>query len=109
MIVGVGGLGCPATAYLAGAGVGTIGLVDGDVVEESNLARQILHTTAGVTCSKVVSAINFARAYVLILPTISMKVGCLLLICHKSQPERRVSCSRRRLASRNSSGYHAAV
>ncbi|KAL7780416.1 hypothetical protein CFE70_010439 [Pyrenophora teres f. teres 0-1] len=57
LIVGVGGLGCPAAAYLAGAGVGTIGLVDGDTVEESNLHRQVLHSTARVGMTKVKSAI----------------------------------------------------
>ena len=55
LIVGLGGLGCPAAAYLAGAGIGTIGLVDGDVVELSNLHRQILHTTARVGQLKVES------------------------------------------------------
>ncbi|MCJ1383899.1 Urmylation protein [Xylographa soralifera] len=57
LIIGVGGLGCPAAQYLAGAGIGTIGLVDGDIVELSNLHRQILHTTEKVGQLKVDSAI----------------------------------------------------
>lgn len=61
LIVGAGGLGCPAAAYLAGAGVGTIGIIDGDFVEESNLHRQILHSTATVGESKVDSATRFLR------------------------------------------------
>ncbi|KAF2713644.1 hypothetical protein K504DRAFT_399031 [Pleomassaria siparia CBS 279.74] len=56
LIVGVGGLGCPAAAYLVGSGVGTVGLIDGDIVEESNLHRQVLHSTASVGMSKVDSA-----------------------------------------------------
>ncbi|KAF1809613.1 Molybdopterin-synthase sulfurtransferase [Eremomyces bilateralis CBS 781.70] len=62
LIVGVGGLGCPAAAYLAGAGVGTIGLVDGDIVEESNLHRQTLHTTEKVGMSKVDSATFYLKS-----------------------------------------------
>ena len=55
-ICGAGGLGSPAALYLAAAGVGTIHLVDGDKVEESNLNRQILHRTATIGLQKVFSA-----------------------------------------------------
>ena len=56
LMVGVGGLGSPAALYLAAAGVGTIGLVDSDRVELSNLHRQILHATSDVDCDKTKSA-----------------------------------------------------
>lgn len=55
LIIGTGGLGAPAAMYLAAAGVGTIGLVDGDVVDLSNLQRQIIHQTKDVGKSKVQS------------------------------------------------------
>jgi adenylyltransferase/sulfurtransferase len=56
LLVGAGGLGSPAGVYLAAAGVGTLGLVDYDVVDESNLQRQILHWTSSVGMTKVDSA-----------------------------------------------------
>jgi sulfur-carrier protein adenylyltransferase/sulfurtransferase len=56
LIVGTGGLGSPVALYLAAAGVGRIGLVDFDVVDESNLQRQILHSTNDVGSSKLESA-----------------------------------------------------
>jgi len=56
LLVGVGGLGSPSALYLAAAGVGTLGIVDADVVEESNLQRQVIHTTERVGMSKVESA-----------------------------------------------------
>jgi molybdopterin-synthase adenylyltransferase len=56
LVVGAGGLGSPAAFYLAAAGVGTLGLVDADQVELSNLQRQILHGTADIGRKKVESA-----------------------------------------------------
>ncbi len=56
LLVGAGGLGSPAAFYLAAAGVGTLGIVDHDVVDRSNLQRQILHTDTDVGTPKVLSA-----------------------------------------------------
>ncbi|MCI5648752.1 MAG: HesA/MoeB/ThiF family protein [Fusicatenibacter sp.] len=56
LLIGAGGLGSPCALYLAGAGVGTIGIADGDVVSLSNLHRQILHTMAGIGQNKAKSA-----------------------------------------------------
>ncbi len=56
LIVGVGGLGSPIALYLAAAGVGRIGLVDFDRVEDSNLQRQIIHSAAGIGSFKVDTA-----------------------------------------------------
>ena len=56
LILGAGGLGSPAALYLAAAGVGTIGIIDMDVVDETNLQRQIIHNTHRVGQSKVESA-----------------------------------------------------
>jgi molybdopterin/thiamine biosynthesis adenylyltransferase/rhodanese-related sulfurtransferase len=56
LLLGAGGLGCPAAMYLAAAGVGTIGLVDADVVDASNLQRQVLHSNSRVGMPKVDSA-----------------------------------------------------
>ena len=56
LVVGAGGLGSPLILYLAAAGIGTIGVIDDDVVELSNLQRQVLHTTDRVGRAKVDSA-----------------------------------------------------
>lgn len=62
LIIGAGGLGCPAAMYLAASGVGTITLVDDDVVDLSNLQRQIAHTTARVGDPKVHSLRDAVQA-----------------------------------------------
>ncbi len=56
LLLGAGGLGSPAALYLAAAGVGTIGIIDMDVVDESNLQRQILHNMDRIGDRKVDSA-----------------------------------------------------
>ena len=56
LVIGAGGLGCPAALYLAAAGVGTLGIVDRDTVDVSNLQRQILHTDARIGARKTRSA-----------------------------------------------------
>ena len=56
LIIGAGGLGAPAGLYLAAAGISTIGIVDGDRVELSNLQRQIIHFTQDINAPKVISA-----------------------------------------------------
>ena len=56
MLVGAGGLGSPAGLYLAAAGVGTLGVIDSDVVDISNLQRQVIHYTPDIGRSKVISA-----------------------------------------------------
>jgi molybdopterin/thiamine biosynthesis adenylyltransferase/rhodanese-related sulfurtransferase len=61
LLLGAGGLGCPAAMYLAAAGVGTIGLVDADTVDASNLQRQVLHATSRLGTPKVDSAEHFIR------------------------------------------------
>ena len=72
LVIGAGGLGAPALMYLAAAGVGTLGVVDDDIVSLSNLQRQIIHTTPDIGRHKVDSAaqqihalnphVQFARA-----------------------------------------------
>ena len=61
LLIGAGGLGSPAALYLAAAGVGTLGIADADVVDVTNLQRQILHGTSDVGRSKAVSAYETLR------------------------------------------------
>ena len=61
LLVGAGGLGSPAALYLAAAGVGTLGIIDGDTVDITNLQRQVLHGTADIGREKVASAADRLR------------------------------------------------
>ncbi|MGD9293437.1 MAG: HesA/MoeB/ThiF family protein [Roseobacter sp.] len=71
LVIGAGGLGAPALQYLAAAGVGTIGVIDDDVVENTNLQRQVIHRDASIGMPKVFSAQNEMTAqnpYVTVRP-----------------------------------------
>src|SRR5690349_4248295 len=71
LMIGAGGLGSSPAIYLAAAGVGTIGLVDGDIVSLSNLHRQILHNTSDIDRAKVISAqekLNRINPHVHVIP-----------------------------------------
>ena len=71
LVVGAGGLGSPALQYLAAAGVGTIGVIDDDVVDNSNLQRQVIHTDTRIGMPKVQSVVEAVAAqnpFVKILP-----------------------------------------
>src|SRR4051812_38656694 len=75
LVIGAGGLGSPAILYLAAAGVGTIGVVDDDTVDLSNLQRQILHTTSSVGMPKVESA----------AASVALINGDVNLVAHKTR------------------------
>lgn len=71
LVIGAGGLGSPALMYLAAAGVGTIGVVDDDAVDNSNLQRQVIHQDQAIGMPKVHSAAEMMRAqnpFVTVLP-----------------------------------------
>jgi molybdopterin/thiamine biosynthesis adenylyltransferase len=76
LVVGAGGLGSPALLYLAAAGVGTLGVVDDDVVGLSNLQRQVLHATAEVGQPKTASA---ARALARLNPHVAVEAHAVRL------------------------------
>lgn len=59
LVVGAGGLGCPVIQYLAGMGVGTLGIIDGDTVELSNIHRQVIYGTQSLGMNKAVAAKNY--------------------------------------------------
>jgi adenylyltransferase/sulfurtransferase len=63
LIIGCGGLGCPAALYLASSGVGTLGLVDNDTIEITNIHRQIAHDFNSIGLSKAHNLANKCKAY----------------------------------------------
>lgn len=76
LVIGAGGLGSPLVLYLAAAGVGTIGIVDDDHVELSNLQRQVAHTTGRIGVAKATSAAQAAHD---INPLVTVEPHCLRL------------------------------
>ena len=83
LVIGAGGLGCPALQYLAAAGVGTIGIVDFDVVEISNLQRQILYSVDDIGKSKAITAAKKLEA---LNPEIKIE-SCNIQITNKNALE----------------------
>jgi adenylyltransferase/sulfurtransferase len=83
LVVGAGGLGSPALMYLAAAGVGTIGIADGDRVDLSNLQRQIIHFTEDLRREKVESARDTIRA---INPDITVRLHGEFLFADNIEP-----------------------
>jgi molybdopterin/thiamine biosynthesis adenylyltransferase len=79
LIIGVGGLGAPAALYLAAAGVGTLGIVDGDTVDLSNLQRQIIHFTKDVGIPKADSALAKISA---LNPDVKVKTYREVVLAH---------------------------
>ena len=63
LLIGAGGLGSPAALYLSGAGIGTLGLVDADTVDESNLHRQVIHSEERLNMNKTLSAKQAINAF----------------------------------------------
>src|SRR5512138_1661293 len=70
LVIGAGGLGAPVALYLAAAGIGTIGIADADVVDVTNLQRQVIHFTSDIGKPKVESAAEKMRA---INPDVAVK------------------------------------
>ena len=81
LIVGAGGLGSPVALYLAAAGVGTIGLIDGDNVDVTNLQRQIAHFTSDIGVPKVQSAAEKLKA---INPSVNVETYHELALAHNT-------------------------
>ena len=93
LLIGAGGLGSPASLYLAAAGVGTLGIVDDDVVDESNLQRQIVHTTERLGEGKAESAKRTLEA---LNPDVSVKVYARAAYVRERRPHPRRGLGRDR-------------
>lgn len=81
LVIGAGGLGCPALQYLAAAGVGTLGIVDGDLAEESNLQRQVLYNTSDIGKPKASLA---AHRLTRLNPHVAVQPHVLRLTAHNA-------------------------